>query len=101
MDRRRLVRLREDIGKLRRRAGIRATELQALAKRIGRVPHSRGKEPTWVKSILAKGASRFDAEPSGDLNRFTAREILNQLEADVDRFEARLEDEADGNASER
>lgn len=101
MDRRRLVRLREDIGKLRRRGGIHATELQALAKRIGRVPHSRGKEPTWVNPSLPEARPVSMPNHPGDLNRFTAREILNQLEADVDRFEARLEDEADGNASER
>jgi hypothetical protein len=43
-----VARLREKIETLRRGGGVRSADLQRLARQVGRRPHARGKEPTWV-----------------------------------------------------
>lgn len=93
MDHRRIKTLRREIDKIRRRGGIRATELEHLAERIGRERHPRGKEPTWVHPSIPQARPSSIPKHPGDLNRFTARAILNQLEEDVDMLESMLDRE--------
>lgn len=85
--------LRSDIEKLRRRRGsIRATELVALALKLGRVESNRGKEPTYI----VNGAFPLSIpKHPGTLAIGTACNILNALEADLERHESNLEQDED------
>ncbi|MCX6000410.1 MAG: hypothetical protein NTU41_12745 [Chloroflexi bacterium] len=92
MDKQKLNRITEKIQACRKRGGIRAAELESIARELGRAPSKRGKEPTWVNE-------RFrDLRPlsiprhgSRDLNRYTAGAILDQLELDLERWEEAIE----------
>jgi hypothetical protein len=92
---RKIARLRRSLEELRRRGGVRAEELERLASALGRRRHPRGKEPTWVSTVLPHSRPLSIPRHSGDLNRFTVRTILDQLEADIDALDA-LEDEGIG-----
>ncbi len=65
--------------------------MEALAKGLGRALHSRGTEPTWVSERFPNHPPVSIPHHSRELNRFTARTILDQLERDLER----LEDEKD------
>jgi hypothetical protein len=90
VDLKKIQKYRSQIEGLRGRGGIKSTELESLAKRLGRRRANRGKEPTWVSDAFP--ASRPVSIPShpGGLNRFTAGGILDQLETDLDRYEELL-----------
>lgn len=87
MDRKKLKKLRRDIDSFRRRGGINSRELEALARALGRKRHPRGSEPVWVSELVGSHPISIPNHLT-DLNRFTARNILDQLEADIDRLEA-------------
>jgi hypothetical protein len=87
MSPKKLKKLRKKIAELRRRGGISAGELEAIAQKLGRKRHKRGKEPTWVSEILLDSFPISIPSHGSDLNRFTARAILDQLEQDVDAIE--------------
>ena len=95
MNQKRLAKLRRDIEGLRRKGGIKGRELRKIAGAVGRKLGQRGKEPTWV-------SERFPDRPlsipgqSKDINRFTALDILDQLEQDLDEIEAEAKDERGG-----
>ena len=95
MNREKLKKLREEIDKLRRRGGIKPRELETLAMALGRKRSPRGKEPAWVSEVAGCYPFTIPNHPT-DLNKFTARRILNQLEADIDRL---AEDDDDENKS--
>ena len=89
-----LGKLRKRVEELRKKGGIGYSELESLAKALGRVPSKRGKHQTWVNqtfdglrplSILHHG--------SKDLNRITANNILDQLELDIEKFEEFIEEQ--------
>ena len=88
-----LARLRSRVEQLRGRGGIRAVELERLARAVGRRQHPRGKEPTWISTVLPHARPLSIPRHAGDLNRFTARAILDQLDADIDALEAMTERE--------
>lgn len=90
MDLKQIQKLRTQIETLRRRGGVKSTELEALAQRLGRRRAKRGKEPTWVSEGLPKRRPVSIPGHPGDLNRFTAGGILDQLEADLDVYEELL-----------
>jgi hypothetical protein len=92
---RKIARLRRRLEKLRRRGGVGAEELERLASAVGRRRHPRGREPTWVSTVLPNARPLSIPRHSGDLNRFTVRTILDRLEADIDALET-LEDEGIG-----
>lgn len=94
---RKLTRLRQQIDGLRGRGGIKPKELERLARSLGRVRHKRGSEPNWVSTKFP------DLRPVSiphhgdqDLKRYTAQDILNQLELDIERFEALLNENGNG-----
>jgi hypothetical protein len=92
MTRRKIEKIRREIEGLRRKGGVRASELESLAKRLGRRRAKRGGEPTWVSdSLPGRPPVSVPAHP-GDLNRYTARSILDQLERDLDELELAAED---------
>jgi hypothetical protein len=94
MNPKKLKKLRRDIDNFLRRGGINSRELEALARALGRKRHPRGSDPAWVSELAGSHPISIPNHPT-DLNRFTARNILDQLEADIDRLEAN-DDEEDG-----
>ncbi len=92
MRRRKIEKLRREIEGLRRRGGVRASELESLAQRLGRRRAKRGSEPTWVSDLLVGRPPVSIPSHPGDLNRYTARSILDQLEADLDELELAADD---------
>ncbi len=80
-------RLRSKLEGLRRKGSVKSSEIESLARALGRVKHKRGSEPTWVNP--SDPALRPISIPhhSRDLNKFTARAILDQLERDVELLE--------------
>jgi hypothetical protein len=88
MDSKKLQKIRDTMGQLRQRRGIKSGELESLARMLGRVLGNRGKEPTWV-SVNFPGLRPLSIPRHGkkELNRFTASNILDQLEYDLDKFE--------------
>jgi hypothetical protein len=87
MNRKKIGRLRKRIQDLRRKGGVRAAELETVAKSAGRRRHKRGREPTWVSRLLPTARPIAITSHPGDLNRHTAKAILDQLEADLDALE--------------
>lgn len=83
--------LRSKIEALRGKGWVKTSELESLARRLGRKRAKRGKEPTWVSEELPDRRPVSIPSHSVDVNRFTARTILDQLEADLDRYEELLE----------
>jgi hypothetical protein len=90
MDLKKIQRLRSQIGRLRGRGGIKSAEIESLATRLGRKRAKTGKEPTWVSKVFPELRPVSIPSHPRDLNRFTAGGILDQLEADLDRYEALL-----------
>jgi len=92
MNNRRLNKIKQEIESLRNRGGVKSAELESLARRIGRVRNDRGKEPTWIsKQFPYLRPLSIPHHGSKDLNKFTARAILDQLEEDIERWEETLE----------
>ncbi len=90
MDENKVNRLRRRIEKLRRAGSIKAAEMNRLASSVGREPHSRGKHPTWIHPDLPNATPLTIPDHSVELNRFTAGQILDQIESDLDHLEYRL-----------
>lgn len=90
MDLKKIQKLRDKIEKLRGRGGINAVELASLARQLGRKRAKRGKEPTWVSESFPDSRPVSIPSHPGNLNRFTAGGILDQLEGDLDRHEESL-----------
>jgi hypothetical protein len=93
MNREKLEKIRKRVEELRKKGGIGYSELESLARALGRVPSKRGKHQTWVNQIFD------DLRPlsiphhgSKDLNRITAKSILDQLELDIEKFEEIIEE---------
>lgn len=93
MNREKLDKLRKLVEGLRNKGGIGYSELESLARALGRVPSKRGKHQTWVNQTFD------DLRPlsiphhgSKDLNKYTAKDILDQLELDIEKFEELIEE---------
>ena len=93
MTRKKLRRLRARLEDLKKQGGVRTSELERLAAALGRKQHPRGKEPTWVSTLVSDARPLTIPSHSRELNRFTAKGILNQLEGDVDALEEMLPEE--------
>ena len=92
MDAKKIQRLRGTLKGLRLKAhNIKPRELVDLARKIGRVKSSRGKEPTYVYPDSSLGLYPLSIpEHPGTLKIGTACSILNHLENDLDVLEALL-----------
>jgi len=82
-----LAKLRRELEELRERGGVRTSELERLARKLGRRLAKRGRHPTWVNTDLPGARPLTIPGHPGDLNRFTAGSILDQLETDLDSLE--------------
>jgi len=50
MDKKKIDKLRKKTDALRRKGGIKPSELESLAKSCGRSRKKRGSEPTWINT---------------------------------------------------
>jgi hypothetical protein len=93
MDREKLDKLRKRIEEFRKKGGIGSSEIESLARGLGRVlSKKRGKEPTWVNQVFRDlRPLSIPRHGSKDLNKFTANSILDQLELDIEKFEILIE----------
>jgi len=87
--------LRSVIEALRNKGWVKTAELEILARRLGRRRAKRGKEPTWISDALPDRRPVSIPSHPGDVNRFTARSILDQLEGDLDLYEELLQSQED------
>lgn len=95
MNPKKVDKLRREIEGLRRKGGVKGRELQKIAKAVGRKLGQRGKEPTWVSEQFPRRPLSIPGHP-GDLNKNTARDILEQLGQDLDEIEQGVDDEQGG-----
>jgi hypothetical protein len=93
---RNLAKLRRELEGLREQGGVRTSELERLARKLGRRLTRRGRHPTWVNQDLPQANPLTIPSHPGDLNRFTAGSILNQLETDLDSLERLAEEKSEG-----
>jgi hypothetical protein len=100
MSPKKLKKVRKKIEELRRRGGVSTGEIEAIAQKLGRNRHKRGKEPCWISTILLDSTPISIPSHCTDLNRFTARTILDRLEQDVDDIEAFLSSQTPTSTSE-
>ena len=91
MNRKKLDKLEQQIEAIRKKGGIKSSELESLAKELGRVKSKRGKEPTWISEQFNDlRPVSIPRHGSRDLNRYTAGGIIDQLELDVERWEEEM-----------
>jgi hypothetical protein len=99
MTKRKLAKLRRQFEALRRRSGsVRPTELESIAKGLGRKRHDRGKEPTYEWPNARRPPLTIPRHP-GTLKKGTACNILDQLEEDIELLEQ--EDDSDNDGGDR
>ncbi len=93
MNRRKLRQLRKRLQALRARArNIESRELEKLARALGRKRAERGKEPTFISTLLPQSRPLSIPHHSATLKIGTARNILDQLEKDLDDLEELITD---------
>jgi hypothetical protein len=93
MNRKTLDKIQKELDSLRQKGGIKSREVKSLAKKLHRKLSDRGSEPTWVSTVYPEELRPLSIpDHPGDLNRHTARSILDQLETDIERFDFDLDD---------
>jgi len=93
MKRQKLDKLRKQVEELRQKGGIGSSELESLAEALGRVRSKRGKHLTWInKAIPDLPPLSIPHHGSKDLNKYTANDILDKLELDIEKLEELIED---------
>jgi hypothetical protein len=92
MDEVKLKRLKRKLEGMRQRvANLRSRELIGLAEALGRTRSNRGKEPTYVSSLLPNSKPISIPDHPGSLNKYTAGNILDSLEQDIFNLEELLD----------
>jgi hypothetical protein len=93
MDGNKLKKIRRALNALRLKPNnIRSSELIRLAKSLGRRLFDRGHEPNYLSDLLPKSRPISIPNHRGAMKRFTAENILDQLEQDIFELEERLEE---------
>lgn len=91
MSKRKLRQLRKRLQALRARVrNIESRELESLARAVGRKRADRGKEPTFIHTLLPQSRPLSIPHHSAALKVGTASNILDQLEKDLDDLEELL-----------
>lgn len=91
MDRKKLKKIKKSIKDLRLKSNnIRSNELIKLAKSLGRRLFNRGHEPNYLSDLLPRSRPISIPNHPGSMARFTAENILDQLEQDVFELEENL-----------
>src|SRR6266851_877496 len=97
MDRKSLTKLRRELEGLRN-SQPKATDLQRLAERLGRIKENRGKHPMYGNGAFPHLRPLSIPNHKGrDLPLGTKNSILNQLEEDLDAWDAALSRQGHGN----
>jgi hypothetical protein len=97
MDRKKLSKIRRDLDALRR-SQPKATDLQRLARRLGRRRDDRGKHPMYGSEAFPNHRPLSIPNHKGrDYPPGTRDSILNQLEEDLDAWDAALSRQERGN----
>ncbi len=93
MDEKKLVKIKREIDSARQRAGnLKHRDLAKIAKMLGRVrSKERTNEPTFISTLLNTNVITIPDHAKG-LNKYTALNILNQLEDDVYKLEEQIEE---------
>jgi hypothetical protein len=86
MNVRKLDKIQRTIESYRARGGIKSSELEDLAKELGRVRSKRGSEPTFISQPFPDLSPLSIPHHGKDLNKFTAKAIIDQLQCDLDRW---------------
>ena len=93
MNRRKLLKLRKEVDQFRAGiANVRERELVSLALSTGRVTVIRGTEPTYGRP----GWPPLTIPQPGHMAKYTAKNILKQIDRDLDALEEELGDEDAG-----
>jgi hypothetical protein len=71
---------------------IRSIDLQRVAKSLGRRLRDRGHEPNYISDLLPKSRPISIPNHPGTMARFTAGNILDQLEQDIFDLEESLKE---------
>lgn len=69
------------------RLGSAQPSWRAWLNRLAVKDTSAGKEPTWVSTVIPGAPPVSIPNHPGELNRFTVKGILTQLEADLDLYD--------------
>lgn len=91
MNRTRLCQIREDLQTFRRRGDINSDELESIARALDREKHCGAGEPAWVSRRFPELRPLSIPHGSGVLRQGAAGSIVDDLEADADRWEEHLE----------
>jgi len=93
MDKKKLKKIQKTLNALRLKPNnIRSNELIKLAKSLGRGLFNRGHEPNYLSELLPKSRPISIPNHPGAMARFTAENILDQLEQDIFDLEESLEE---------
>lgn len=97
MDRKKLDSIRLEAEGMRHRM-VKSSEMQALAKQLGRRPVNRGKHPTW-ESEMFTGLRALSIPDHGrqDLSKTVRTCALKLLEQDITAWDAWLDQNEGGN----
>ena len=83
MTHKQLIRLQAKIDALREQGSVKPAELESIATSLQRSTSGSGKHPMWKSNALPSRPPLSIPNHSKELNRFTARQILEQLEEDI------------------
>lgn len=92
MDRKKLDKIKAEIDD-RRRSTARASDLERLARQLGRKLVKRGKHPMWESQLPESYALSIPHHGGRDLAKGTKHCILDQLEGEVLAWEEKLDAE--------
>lgn len=95
MNEKKLGKIRSQLASMRL-APQKARALESLARKLGRQPVKRGKEPMWESKEFDLFPLSIPHHSSRDLSPGTKNSILNQLEDDILAWEEQLSDEDNG-----
>jgi len=93
MNKKKLKKIKKAIDDLRLKPNnIRSKELRRIAKSLGRRLFDRGHEPNFLSDLLPRSRPISIPNHPGAMARYTAENILDQLEQDIFDLEEILED---------
>ena len=82
MNAKKIRKIQERIDRARGQSGVKPTEIEGIAKLLKRKPSGKGKHPQWISQLLPHQPP-ISIPHHNSLNKFTAAQILDQLEQDL------------------
>jgi hypothetical protein len=88
MDINKLRKIQQTLNSYRGRGGIKPAELEHIAKELGRERSNRGSEPTFINlQFPSLHPLSIPHHGARDLNKYTAKNILDQLQHYIDEWQ--------------